>query len=116
MWHDLAFGSIKHAEMLDELDRSIRLAIKGYLMPDTQNRKRVGGNIHSVSGTTHKAPGLGCFKACFQAAAVRGFVLRLSPMAHASQVINPGLRSGSLFRFVQNHIMCLIFTRILTGD
>lgn len=48
MWHDLAFGSIKHAEMLDELDRSIRLAIKGYLMPNNQNRKLVGGNIHSV--------------------------------------------------------------------
>lgn len=59
---------MKPAEMLDELDRSINLAIKGYLMPDTQNRKLVGGNIHSVSGTTHKAPGLGCFKASLQAA------------------------------------------------
>ena len=56
------------AEMLEELDRSINLAIKGYLMPDTQNRKLVGGNIHSVSGTTRTAPGLGCFKGSLQAA------------------------------------------------
>ena len=46
----------------------MHLAIKGYLMPDNQNRKLVGGNIHSVSRTTHKAPGLGCFKAYLQAA------------------------------------------------
>lgn len=54
--------------MLEELDQSIHLAIKGYLMPDTQNRKLFGGNIHSVSGPTHKALGLGCFKAYLQAA------------------------------------------------
>ncbi len=65
---DPAAKGMKPAEMLDELDRSIHLAIKGYLMPNNQNRKLVGGNIHSVSGTTHKAPGLGCFNASLQAA------------------------------------------------
>lgn len=59
---------MKPAEMLDELDRSIHLAIKGYLMPDTQNRKLVGGNIHRVWGPTHKPPDLRCFNASLQAA------------------------------------------------
>lgn len=64
---DPAAKGMKPAEVLDELDRSIHLAIKGYLMSDTQNRKLVGGNIHSVSGTTRTVPGLGSFKACLQA-------------------------------------------------
>ncbi len=59
---------MKLAEVLDELDRSIHLAIKGYLMPDNQNRKLVGGNIHSVSGTTRTVPSLRCFNASLQAA------------------------------------------------
>ncbi len=65
---DPAAKGMKPAEMLDELDQSIHLAIKGCLMPNNQNRKLVGGNIHSVSGTTRTVPGLRCFKASLQAA------------------------------------------------